>query len=234
MAPTADDDLRADLDAYLDIDIPTASDDDGVETVAPAADADMANRLLYKVRRLDEEAAAIDALYDAEVARLDAWKADRLHGVQYDRARAVRSLDGFMRAWHAANPRTKTANLPNGKLTLRPVPGKVEVTDGPAFVAWAKANHREDLIRYVPEPAKAVLSDEDVVVRHTGPQITDPKTGELLQTYRFLVPVATGEVDEDGNPVVESVSAPGVAFVKPAHDRFKADPITDDQPQETT
>ena len=36
---------------------------------------------------------------------------------------------------------------------------------------------------------------------------------------------------DDGEPVVETVTAPGVAFVKPAHDRFDMTPAND-QPQE--
>ena len=229
-----DDDLRADLDAWLDIPIPTGPDPDDpdAEVVLPAADDDLANRILYKLRRLDGEAARIEALYAAERARLDSWKADRMAGVDRDRSAARRSLDGFMRAWHHLNPRTKSLSLPNGKLQLRDVKGKVEITDPVAFVSWCETNGRTDLLRYVPEPVKSALGDEELVVRHTGPQVNDPKSGELLQTYRLLVPVATGEVGDDGQPVVEQASVAGARFVKPAQDRFRVTLADDDQPRD--
>ena len=181
----------------------------------------------------DQEASRIDALYAAEVARLDAWKDDRMHGIQYETGAGAPIPGGVhVRAWHATNPRTKTANLPNGKLTLRDVKGHVEVTDREAFVAWAKVNRREDLIRYVPEPAKAVLSDEDVVIRHTGPQVSDPKNGRTApRPTGSWCPSPPARWMPTANRWWRAVSAPGVAFVKPAHDRFDMTP-TNDQPQE--
>jgi hypothetical protein len=219
------DDLRADLDAWLDIPIPTGPDPDDPDTeiVLPAATDDLANRILYKCRRLGVERSRVQALYDEEKSRLDSWLHDRMSGIDRDLAAANRSLEGFTRSWHMLNPRSKTLSLPNGKLKLGAVKGKIEVTDAHALVVWAEANGRTDLLRYEPVPAKAILSDEEQVVRHTGPQVTDPKTGELMQQYRLLVPVLTGEVDpETQAPVVEQVSVPGAMFVRPAHDRFKA------------
>ena len=225
------DSLEDDLDAYLDIEVPTEPDPDDPDhdVVLPAANQELADKLLYKARRLDQELADIRALADKRRADIDRWEADRSHGIHRERARIDQSLEGFMRAWHRANPRTKSLNLPNGKVALRaPGRGKMIVKDELAFIAWAK-DHDPALLRFEPKVAKAELANEEVITRRPGVVEDDPANpGRLLQTYRLMAPVPTGEVDAEGNTLTEQVSVPGVVYAVPIDDSFSVTLTTDE------
>lgn len=213
-----EDDLERELDDFLAIDVPLAepSDDDLPGAGPPVVGApteDVADKLLYKTRRLSEEAADVRALATRRRAEIDAWEADRLFGIDRETSRIRESLELFMRSWHRSHPRSKTLSLPNGKLTLRGSGrGKIIVTEEWKLVEWAEQNGRKDLLRYKPAPAKSVLADEALVTRHLAVQ-DEVGTGELLQTWRLMVDVV-------GPEGTESVSIPGVVYAEPIEDRF--------------
>lgn len=225
--PDPDPLLEDDLDAFLDIDIPTSAPDDDdpdIDTVLPAIDVDMAERIAYKARRLEKERCDVRVLANKRRAAIDAWEADRGGGIEREIARAERSLELFARQWHRANPRSKTLSLPSGTLRLRAGRGKIEVDDEVAFVQWCESHSRHDLLRYEPKPKKADLTEID---RHEGIQ-RNAKDGTLVQTWKIMAEVIT--VDGDGELTTEKVSIPGVVYTEPVVDKFTFDYA--DQPQE--
>ena len=196
-----DDDLRRDLDAYLDVEVPTGPlpelQEDGTEPeapVAPAPDEEFANRLLYKARRLYEEGRDIELLAEAEVERIRGWESDRLSGINREQARIEESLGQFMRTWHRAHPRSKTLKLSNGKLSLTAPRGSVTVTDTEALIEWAKA-YRPDLLRWTPAPELKPLGDE-LLTGRAGEPVQQEVRGRLANIASLMAAVpaeGTGE-----------------------------------------
>jgi hypothetical protein len=228
--------IEADLDEYLAIEVPVEHpdpEDPDHEVVLPAEDADMADRLLYKRRRLRAEAIKIMELATRRREDITRWERDRTGGIEREEERIGTSLEAFHRAWLRANPRTKTLKLPNGALALRkPGRGKILVTDEQAFIAWCKANGREDLLRYEPHIRKAELADEEKITRHEGVQVNDPERGgELVQTWRLMAKTAPRANLETGEFKAETVSVPGVVYAEPVQERFSITLTTEEDDQ---
>ncbi|MDE1904852.1 MAG: host-nuclease inhibitor Gam family protein [Rhodospirillales bacterium] len=223
--PPDDPALRATLDDYLAVDVPTEPAPEGgwpdpaEAPPAPAPDEDFANRLLYKGRKLTEERAKIAEMANAERSRVALWEADMTSGIARELKRLAQSLEGFLRNWHRDHPRTKTLKLANGTLSLKQAAGKVIVTDEHAFIAWAKT-HRPDLLRQEPAIAKAKLADEMVVSRHAGPQQNVAALDDALaDTWRLMAEIDVQD-EQTGEVRKESVSLPGVMWAKPVVDTF--------------
>ena len=240
MSPPTDDAVEHDLAEYLEVVIPLidggfidpdewASDDD--PEVAPAPNIEVADRLLYKARRLAEERASYEALAVKRKAEIDAWLADRTHGIDRQMRWLSTSLESFARMTveRGGKKAAKTIVLPNGRLALKaPGRGKIVVTDEVAFTTWARrVGLAETLIRYEPKVAKAVLADEDLIGRREATQITDDR-GDLVQSYQLTV-----DVTPDGKTgEIETAVIPGVLYVHGLRDNFTLTLTTDNPDQE--
>lgn len=189
-----DRDVEGDLDDYLDVAVPVAGVDqtDETQAVVAAPDEEFAERLLYKATRLTAELGKIQTLAASRRKKIDDWEADRSSGIGSEIRRISQSCELFIRQWLRDNPRVrrKSIPLPNGTLSLAAGKGKIHVDNEGLAVAWLK-EHRPDLIRWEPAIKKTVLSDENVIVRKTGPQINIDQSGDLWQSYRLMawVPV---------------------------------------------
>jgi phage host-nuclease inhibitor protein Gam len=204
------DDLDRDLDAWLEVEVPTSSagtDDEGETIVAPEDD-ELAGKLLFKVGRLGEDIVKVGRTAERRFAEITAWQDDRVAGARREIERATRSLEAFTRRWRRAHPtaKSKTIDMWSGKLSLREAPGGLTVTDKGAFIAWA-SRVRPDLLRYVPEPAAAKLKDGFLVRRHPAPQET--VDGELRDVWRLLAAVTI-----DPSPVCPRCDAAGIEAKK--------------------
>lgn len=221
----ANDSVEDDLDEWLGEPVPMAPDPNGDESnyslvVAAAPDEDYADALLRRADRLKGEQARIERAAQRRIDKVTTWKADRVAGVTSDALRVYQSLQLFMGRWHRENPKRKTLPLTNGKLTLRgPGAGRIEVTDERAFVTWAEANGRKDLLRYSPHPNIEAI--KAIEFRHVRPQdVMEDKPGrpELYDTWSILADVEV-PTDNEGF-AIEQVSIPGVRFVRRVEDRF--------------
>lgn len=157
---------------------------------APPIDTDEANRWLWRIGRLDDEADEVRAIAAAERERVDAWERERLHVIGGQRDWLANSCRMFMAAVRRlSNDRTKSIPLPNGTLTSSGSQPDWRYEDEKAFLSWARDN-APDLVR-TPEPppdapdkaaAKKALQlppgakPGDVVEVY----YPDPETGELV------------------------------------------------------
>lgn len=206
--------LDRDLDDYLGAQVPLGASENGPE-VMPAPDESFADKLLYRARRLVAEAAQIRDHANARVAEIRAWEADRTAGIVADQRRVRRSLAGFTQAYIRANPKRKSIPLPNGTLKLTaPGAGKIEIDDERVLVKWCEDNGRADLLRYVPQPAKAAISAIDQ--RHPAPPRTienEHGEPEVWETWSIMATIGEGEERE-------LVKLPGVVYMRRRDDRF--------------
>jgi hypothetical protein len=125
------------------------------EDFAPQS-TDDANRLLWHLRRATAEVSTVQALYDAERARMDTWLAERTAGPLARIAELERALDGWARMVHAADPKAKTWALSNGTVRVRPARASVEITDASFLIEWAKRTEAWELLTL--SPSKAALA----------------------------------------------------------------------------
>lgn len=127
-----------------------------LDDVEPA-DRDQASRLLRKLGRLQSDLRQIHDLADAEERRIEAWRLDRITGVEKQIAHVTGLLEGFGRAVKDRE-HVSTLNLPNGVIRIRPPRPSVEVVDEAKFVAWAR-EHAPHLLNppKEPTPAKAEI-----------------------------------------------------------------------------
>lgn len=197
----------------------------------PVFDQTTANSLLRKLRSIERRRSEIVTVAQAERDRIDAWQTDRLDTLDAQQRHIERVLEGFMRAEHARS-KTKTLDLPNGLLTLRPHRPHVEITDELALLDWARerAAHRagldpadvlkafdalqaEPFVRAKIEPAKGEIGKSSDI----GPQKSLSDDTELL--------AAVLKGDEAGEVV------PGVLIERPRALAFKAKPrsVTPDE-----
>lgn len=210
-----DDDLDAELDAYLD---DTDLGDLGPLSVLDELsitelDERRVSAMVARRQRLLAEAVRIADRVADRVAPIYAWQADRSAGIEQQIEWIDRQLERFTRETLPTMHR-KSLPLPAGtlKLTAPGAPSLV-VTDEGEFVAWAIDEHhpdRDELLR------RTVALDKAEIKRryHVGPKIDDEST-EALDA--FVV------VDSDGEVV------PGVRFTKPAQPRFSVTPPAHNQ-----
>lgn len=121
------------------------------------ADLDRADRTLRRLAHMDAELADVDALYRLRRDELDAWRdAARARDLRV-RVFLEARLEQFHRARLAADPRAKTLHLPSGESTSRKGQASWRYTDETAFVAWAQANGRNDLLRETVTPDRGAV-----------------------------------------------------------------------------
>lgn len=143
-------DWEDDLDRFMEGDLAAWSED---RVPVEVEGLEHADRLLRRLHRLDGDAATIDATYRERVALLDAWRSDRLSGVNSQRRWLDGSLEAFWRAYAEATG-TASTRLPSGTLALRKAPDKTVVVLPVEAVAWLAAD-RPDWVKRTAEPRVA-------------------------------------------------------------------------------
>lgn len=198
-----DDDLQAELDAYLDeLDVGAVvpiEHPDGLLRV-DVSDERAANGLLRKRERLLQERERIVELVDGEIEKLRAFARDRMSGIHHQLDWIERSLEHFTRETLPAMKRS-TLVLPAGTLKLtKPGAPSFVIDDVPAFVNWCRVSHREELIALRYDIDKAMAKQ----FLQPGSRL-DEHSDDERESLQVL----------DGGEVV-----PGVRFTRPARPRF--------------
>lgn len=194
-------DLRADLDDFVSATTAT-------ETEPGAINTDVANRMLRRLHRLARKRAEIDAVANAEVDRIEAWRRDRLAVVDNETHYIERTLEGFMRMVHSRFGR-KSEKLPNGTLKLTAARDSIVVVDDEAAAEWLEehGHHDDEVLSYVPKIGKKALALAYVV----GP-VDDHDEVDHVEVRTLMTP--------DGETL------PGVRVRRPTRPTFKAVPAT--------
>lgn len=183
--------LTASLDEWAEGDL----DDEAeqlTEDAAATLDPDVVNRMLRRMRRLEDEAANVTNLASAEFQRIVTWRTDRLATIKRQADSLAVVLDGWARANYQ---RTKacTVSLPNGDLKLRP-PSPSFVCDDPhGLWAWCSdSGEREDWVSerpvYTPDASRlrlllkpgAAVGEADLETGLVSYEAHDPATGEVV------------------------------------------------------
>jgi hypothetical protein len=202
-------DLAQDLDDAL-----AEIDDDLLKDDPESTEIDdvTAERYAFAFKRTQSELVEINRLAELRQREIDDWVERRQSKPLEKLAWLRQALDHYARTKVGRRAKDKHADLPSGRLQLVAPTGRVEVTDPDAFVTWAVANERYDLIN-VPEP----------------PQPT-PRKAEIAKAFRkHPQSIAIGNdlivefVDNDGE------SIPGIAWVVAARDTFKITPTQEDK-----
>lgn len=117
-----------------------------------------ANKAVWKIGRIEGDLAEDEALYRAELARLDAWITDRRLRAE----RAIEFLTTLTAGYHAIlleqDPKRKTVKLPAGDLVARKQPDVWAVDDADYLIEWAKQSGWGEVVRQRdPEVDRAAL-----------------------------------------------------------------------------
>lgn len=182
------DDAQLDRQVEIAAEDPDTARDMGVFEVDTK---DRANRVVWRHGRLSAQLAEAEALYQAELARLNEW----IEGERHRVGRQVKFLEALAETYHRrllANDRTrKTVRLPAGDLKAQKARDHWAI-DPTVFVAWAEANDREDLLRRpAPQPAK------DVIKKRLIPANATNGESQALTVDGELVPGVTVHVAEE-------------------------------------
>lgn len=215
--------IESDLDEYLDINVPVAEDEpgeDGEPTVTAPADEELADKLLYKARRMHDEQGSYERIAAKRIGEIQTWLEDRTRGTVNEIDRIRQSLDLFMLRWHRANPRKgKTLKLSNGHLKLNKRREKMVYQDEYAAIAYLESHGRKDLLVYKPELRKDAVTAEADYVRGVQETQTDSSGNTYLaQTFRVVVEIVDPDTGEK-----EKASIPGMQWTIPVpedEDRF--------------
>lgn len=177
-----------DLDEWLGDPLPEGDE------LPEVGDIEHADRLLRKCLRLEEDRAEIDGLYEAEKARIDAWRADRVSGIDRQLGRAKQALEAWGRTVMPAN-REKTKDLPHGRLKLRAHRSQVRISDEGKFCEWALTNGRDELVKVTVVPVKTAIAKLPVV--ETVPLDADGKIERLAAPFaeKFTPPGDSFDID---------------------------------------
>lgn len=208
------DDLAAELDAWLADEDPERSYQPPERIELDPKDERQVNAMLRKRARLKGERARISGFAADQVAAMLAWESDRVRGIDDQLAWLERGLEQFTRATLPPLNR-RSLPLPSGvlKLTAPGAPSLV-VDDLGDFVAWAtdeKHPERDALLRREVNVEKADAKR----AFHLGPKNAERSDAETLV---FAV------LDE------HDATVPGLSMTKPAQDRFTVTPVVHDEP----
>jgi len=167
-------------------------DDSAENYKVPDADRDLANRWLWKAISVTDRLADDEAVAAAEVARVNAWLADRRQRAERDLVWLTKALEVFAR-----RSGERTVKLPNGTLRLRRSQPSAIFTDESAAAAW--------LFHHAPTAVETKRTVRKGVVKalfRAGPW-QDAIVGEA---HRVVAPL----VDDEGEvvPGVQLVRAP--------------------------
>lgn len=148
-------------------------------------DLDRADRTLRRLAHMDADMADVEALYRMRLDELNAWREGEHARDQHVRSFLEGRLAQFHRARLAADPRAKTVRLPSGRHTSRGGRPTWVYVDEEAFVAWAEANDRTDLLNRTVTPNRAAVKQAFTV-----------KDGQAVTEHGELVPGLTVEDTE--------------------------------------
>ncbi len=127
---------------------------------------------LLKLRKIRAEQERRYAIAQAEQERITQWLNLQLTRWQADESFFLGALEGYHRRVLEQDPKAKSISLPAGKLKSIQGQPRVEVSDMGAFVDWARAYERFDLMRVSYEPVKAAIKslpvNEGVPVTEDG------------------------------------------------------------------
>lgn len=196
-------DVLNDLDAYLagESDYEQIEVDDEPLVIV---DEQQVQSMLRRRRRLVDERERVRRVARGEVERIEAYVADRVHGIERALLWIERGLEGWTRRMNESDRKRKSWAMPSGTLKLR-APGThaTVIDDRAAFVVWASdSSHveRAALLRTAdPEPDKSTIKSTLTL----GPSLG---VNDGIESF--------AAVDADGAVV------PGVSFTKPALDAF--------------
>lgn len=178
------------IDSYLDPDTHPGGLDwrpefDALRKFEPADDV-AAEKIMRRLVAAHRRRALILAQYEELVDPINRWRDNALK--PWDRRIAWLAdhlkLYAIKRRWRLGekDPQAKTLNLPSGSVPTRRKGRTVDVMDADAFIAWARASNRLDLIRQPdpPPPAPAKVEIKRVV--------------EIVDKNGVLLPVIDGEI----------------------------------------
>ena len=183
--------LPEDLDAYEEQRI--ALEAQGLQTpdlILPTVrDAQRAARRLAEIRR---DAAALAAIYDEEIERLQ----QQIEALRERREQAMRpferrarwyegALEQWMREQNRVNPKQKTYRLPAGDIRLRAQ--QPEWVYGSDLVERLKEIGATDYIRVKEEPDRAAIKRSAQIVNGRA-ALVDQETGEVHELPIQVVP----------------------------------------------
>lgn len=146
----------------------------------------MASWAARKVRQARAEIDRLTAQADEERARIEDWLNDRTYGLRRQVEFFTEHLSGYYSQLHADNPDLpKTYPVLGAKLGRRKNPDRVEVTDEEAFISWAMANGRRDLLNV--SPAKKALRSLDWLITEEGREFAVTEEGEKVPGVVWVV-----------------------------------------------
>jgi hypothetical protein len=166
--------VERELDDFVEGDSWPLPDEEGEPSPIPGAE--VAAQVLRRLRRLDAERATVVRVATDELARIVAFRDDRVSGIEREIAWGTRSLENYMRGVRFLTKK-QSMKVANGTLKLTKTSFAVEVVDEAAFFEWcgvvwpeketpdgerpppdlSHVTHPE-FIRVRPEPAKAALA----------------------------------------------------------------------------
>lgn len=197
------------LDAWLsgEAPLPTTPDRDDPPgwscTLEGAGQADM---ILRRLARIARNRAEVQQVYDTERARLEAYRDDRMAGLDRMSTWLADGIEGYMRA-RFEETGSKTLTLPTGVLRLRDGQPSVIADDTIAEVGAAR-----HLAEVSPEYVRANYDLDRNAIKEAcqpGPRIEDPD---------FDVPDGTDAYEAVNTTTGEVV--PGVVFIVPGRPKF--------------
>lgn len=219
--PSADD-IDEDLAGFDGDDDRWDTIDDDVPVDEPA-DQTAVWRLMRWLRRDEKKIAEYESYRDNEIARIRSFTDDRTAGLR----RHVEALRRTIENWQRATE-TKTVKTPYYTGRLTPPRARVVVFDGDAFEAWARGNHREDLLKETVEPIRSEIAK--LLAGAPAPSSTLP--AEDLLAQRTAVHVLEPLPDDAPPDQLPSV-VPGVVFSVGGDPSYSLKPVDVTPPEQT-
>lgn len=150
----ADDDLEADLDAFV------VGDELPSDEPPPVPEnPEGASRLLLAVRMREREIERVTDLARERLERITEWRDDRTAGAKRSIEFIARSLETWMRAHHERTDQV-TTKLPDGELRVRPGKQRIAAYDEPAALLWARRRRRWSWLQITETIAKDPVKAE--------------------------------------------------------------------------
>lgn len=138
------------------------------------------DRLLWRLREVEGQIAANEAIYDDHVARAALWLRTQNEGLERRRAFFARVLEDTF-AQYPLRGRERSRKLPSGTVGLRKSAGRTTIVDQDAAVEFALEH---DL------PIKMEVKVAEVKAWAATP---DPETGEVRELPPFVTVEGAGD-----------------------------------------
>ena len=181
-------------------------------------DVEPRNRDTWSIETMDQAAWASRKLRDAhaEIDEIDAWQTreiDRIkNAATAERNRIQQSASFFENALavylnHLINEgrKTKSLDLPGGRMSIRARADKLEIDDEPKAVEWLKEHNHYDAVRVKESIDKRALLE---LIQRDGSSVVSPDTGEIVGWARLepqaasvnFKPASDNPDEEDSEP----------------------------------